>query len=81
MTNMINQETQKKTPVGSKIPDWYDPDYKNATTPKEQKELERLKKRTVRLNEKVVQKIRLLLTNKSLEQSYAIRTDCYLIIA
>ena len=44
MTNMINQETQKKTPVGSKIPDWYDPDYKNATTPKEQKELERLKK-------------------------------------
>ena len=34
----------KKTPVGSKIPDWYDPDYKNATTPKEQKELERLKK-------------------------------------
>ena len=24
----------KKTPVGSKIPDWYDPDYKNETTQK-----------------------------------------------
>ena len=29
---------------GSKTPDWYDPNYKNATTSEEQKELERLKK-------------------------------------
>ena len=43
MTSMITQEKPKCSP-GSKTPDWYNPDYKNATTPKEQKELERLKK-------------------------------------
>ena len=80
MTNLIIQENPKCSP-GSKTPDWYDPNYKNATTSEEQKELERLKKRTVRINEKVVQKIGLLLTNKSLEQSYATDEDCYLIIA
>ena len=47
MTNTINQETQKKTPVGSKIPDWYDPDYKNETTPESQKELERIKQESL----------------------------------
>ena len=31
----------KVTPVGSKTPDW---DYKNETTPEEQKELEKIKK-------------------------------------
>ena len=46
MTNTINQETQK-TPVGSKIPDWYDPDYKNETTPESQKELERIKQESL----------------------------------
>ena len=53
---------------------------KNATTSEEQKELERLKKE---LSEsmKSSPKIGLLLTNKSLEQSYATDEDCYLIIA
>ena len=37
----------KKTPVGSKIPDWYDPDYKNETTPESQKELERIKQESL----------------------------------
>ena len=43
MTNLIIQENPKCSP-GSKTPDWYDPNYKNATTSEEQKELERLKK-------------------------------------
>ena len=43
MTNLIIQKIQKCSP-GSKTPDWYDPNYKNATTSEEQKELERLKK-------------------------------------
>ena len=38
-----NSENPKCSP-GSKTPDWYDPNYKNATTSEEQKELERLKK-------------------------------------
>ena len=46
MTNTINQETQK-TPAGSKIPDWYDPDYKNETTTENQKELERIKQESL----------------------------------
>ena len=33
----------KNVPPGSKTPDWYDPDYKNKTTPEEQRELERIK--------------------------------------
>ena len=32
---------------GSKIPDWYDPDYKNETTPESQKELERIKQESL----------------------------------
>ena len=44
MTNLIIQENPKNAPPGSKTPDWYDPNYKNATTSEEQKELERLKK-------------------------------------
>ena len=35
---------KKKTPVGSKIPDWYDPDYKNETTQKAKKSLKELSK-------------------------------------
>ena len=39
-----NSGKSKNAPPGSKTPDWYDPNYKNATTSEEQKELERLKK-------------------------------------
>ena len=38
-----NAGKTKNVPPGSKNPDWYDPDYKNKTTPEEQKELERIK--------------------------------------
>ena len=34
----------KVTPVGSRTPDWYVPEYVNETTPEELKELERIKK-------------------------------------
>ena len=37
----------KNVPPGSKIPDWYDPDYKNETTPESQKELERIKQESL----------------------------------
>ena len=43
---MITQEKPKCSP-GSKIPDWYDPDYKNETTPESQKELERIKQESL----------------------------------
>ena len=39
-----NAGSSKNALPGSKVPDWYDPDYKNETTAEEQKELERIKK-------------------------------------
>ena len=41
------QEKQKNAPPGSKTPEWYDPDYKNETTPESQKELERIKQESL----------------------------------
>ena len=38
------QEKQKNAPPGSKTPEWYDPDYKNETTPESQKSLKELSK-------------------------------------
>lgn len=38
----------KKTPVGSKTPDWYDPEYKNTTTPEQLEELRKIKENTLR---------------------------------
>ena len=37
----------KNVPPGSKTPEWYDPDYKNETTPESQKELERIKQESL----------------------------------
>ena len=59
MTSMITQENQKCSP-GSKIPDWYDPDYKNETTPESQKELERIKQESLDKMMKLAQKNRKL---------------------
>ena len=42
-----NSGKTKNAPPGSKIPDWYDPDYKNETTPESQKELERIKQKSL----------------------------------
>ena len=37
------------TPVGSKTPDWYVPDYKNETTSEEQEELEKIYKELIKI--------------------------------
>ena len=42
-----NAEKNKNVPPGSKTPDWYDPDYKNETTPESIKELERIKQESL----------------------------------
>ena len=39
-----NSGKTKNAPPGSKIPDWYDPDYKNETTQKAKKSLKELSK-------------------------------------
>ena len=59
MTNLIIQENPKCSP-GSKTPDWYDPDYKNETTPESQKELERIKQESLDKMKKLAQKNRKL---------------------
>jgi len=42
-----NAGETKNAPPGSKTPEWYDPDYKNETTPESQKELERIKQESL----------------------------------
>ena len=37
----------KAAPVGSKTPDWYDPDYKNETSLDQQAELEKIKRQAL----------------------------------
>ena len=59
MTNLIIQENPKCSP-GSKTPDWYDPDYKNETTPESQKELERIKQESLDKMKNLAQKNRKL---------------------
>ena len=41
------QEKQKTHHLAVKLPEWYDPDYKNETTPESQKELERIKQESL----------------------------------
>ena len=40
-------QEKQNAPPGSKTPEWYDPDYKNETTPESQKELERIKQESL----------------------------------
>ena len=42
-----NAGETKNAPPGSKTPEWYDPDYKNETTQKAKKELERIKQESL----------------------------------
>lgn len=49
-TEKVQQKTksqQKAAPVGSKTPDWYDPDYKNETSTDQQAELEKIRRQAL----------------------------------
>ena len=49
-TEKVQQKTKtqpKAAPVGSKTPDWYDPDYKNETSLDQQAELEKIKRQAL----------------------------------
>lgn len=49
-TEEVQQKTKtqpKAAPVGSKTPDWYDPDYKNETSLDQQAELEKIKRQAL----------------------------------
>ena len=62
-------QEKQNAPPGSKTPEWYDPDYKNETTPESQKELERIKQES--LDRMKTSTKRGLLLTKSKKQSYA----------
>ena len=66
-----NAEKNKNVPPGSKTPDWYDPDYKNETTPESIKELERIKQESLdRMKTKNKKKKRGLLLTKKMRSQY-----------
>ncbi|SPC35360.1 hypothetical protein LPICM02_150008 [Pseudolactococcus piscium] len=39
---------KNEAPVGSKTPEWHDPDYKNETTAEQQTELERIRQESLK---------------------------------
>ncbi|MBQ2671289.1 MAG: replication initiation protein, partial [Clostridia bacterium] len=43
-----NAGSSKTAPPGSKTPDWYDPDYKNETTPEQLEEMQKIKENALK---------------------------------